>query len=93
MIIGILKLELFFPTPNSLKAKRVFLKRIIEKLRMKFNISVSEVAYHDKWQRAVLGISIVGTEKRYINSVIDKVIYTVDEMPDIELINKDMEIL
>jgi len=93
MIIGILKLELFFPTPNSLKAKRFYLKRLVEKLRNKFNISVSEVGYHDKWQRTLLGISIVGTDKRYLNSVIDKVVDTVELMHGVELIGHNMELL
>jgi uncharacterized protein len=93
MIIGILKLELFFPTPNSLKSKRIFLKKVISTLRAKFNISVSEVEFHDKWQRTVLGISIVGIEKRYINSVIDKIIDTIDLIHEVELIKQEFEII
>jgi uncharacterized protein YlxP (DUF503 family) len=93
MVIGILNLELLFPTPNSLKAKRFYLKRIKEKLRTSFNISVSEIDYHDKWQRSLLGISIVGTDKAYLNSVIDKIIDTIEVMQEVELIDHSMELL
>lgn len=93
MIIGILKIELFFPTPNSLKSKRYFLKKILGILRAKFNVSVSEVKYHDKWQRSVLGISIVGMEKRYVNSVIDKIVDTIELIPDVQLLRHEIEII
>lgn len=93
MIIGILKIELFFPTPNSLKSKRYFLKKILGTLRAKFNVSVSELKYHDKWQRSILGISIVGIEKRYVNSVMDKIIDTIELIPEVHLLRQEMEII
>ena len=93
MLIGILRLELYFPSPNSLKAKRFYLKRITQKLRGKFNISVHEVGLLDKWQRSELGISLVGNERRFMNSVIDKVIDTVEYMPEVEILRQTMEIL
>ncbi len=93
MIIGVLKLELYLPAPNSLKSKRFILKRIIERLRNKFNISISEVNHHDLWQRSVIGVSVVGNDKRHINSVIDKVVDNIEAMHDVQVINYSLELI
>ena len=93
IIIGVLKLELHLPAPNSLKSKRCILKKIIDRLRHKFNISISEVDYHDLWQRSLIGVSITGNEKRHLNSVIDKVVDSIEAMHDVQVINSTFEFI
>ena len=36
------------------------LRRLKTVVRDKFNVSIAEVAEHDKWQRAVMGLTLVG---------------------------------
>ena len=91
MVIGIITLDFHFPAPNSLKSKRVILKRIIERLRAKFNISIAEVDHHDLWQRSAIGISIVGRERRFVNSVIDKIMNQIELMHDVQILNQNIE--
>jgi len=93
MIVGILRLELHFPVPNSLKTKRSILKRVVERVRNKFNVSVSEVEHQNLWQRSVLGISIVGADKRFLNSVLDKVVDFVEIIDDVQLLNYSLEFI
>jgi len=52
------------PEASSLKDKRRITKSIKDRLRSKFNASVAEIGYLDKWQRAALGISLVGNNKQ-----------------------------
>jgi uncharacterized protein YlxP (DUF503 family) len=42
MVVGISKVDIFFPEAHSLKEKRQSVKRIIEKTRARFNISIVE---------------------------------------------------
>jgi uncharacterized protein len=93
MIIGVITIELFLPVPQSLKEKRFFLKSIIERLRKKFNISVSEIDHHDLWQRALLGISTVGMEKRYLNKVLDTIIDFVEHENAVQILDYTIEFL
>jgi len=93
MIVGILRLELHFPAPNFLKTKRSILKRVVERVRNKFNVSVSEVEHQNLWQRSVLGISIVGADKRFLNSVLDKVVDFVEIIDDVQLLNYSLEFI
>ena len=49
--IGVLTLELHIEAAHSLKEKRHVVKSLKERLRGRFNVAVSEIDYHDVWQR------------------------------------------
>ncbi|MBM3820296.1 MAG: DUF503 domain-containing protein [Acidimicrobiia bacterium] len=61
MVIALLSVELFIPHAQSLKDKRMVLRRVKDRLQ-KFNVAVAEVEHHDKWQRAGLAVVAVSTE-------------------------------
>jgi len=48
--------DITIPAASSLKEKRQQVKSIIDTFRRNFNVSASEVAYHDKWQHAAIGV-------------------------------------
>jgi uncharacterized protein YlxP (DUF503 family) len=74
MTVGIARLTLFLPTSHSLKEKRMVLRRVKDRLRGKFNVAVAEVEENDVWQRAVVGLALVGNERRFVESALDEVI-------------------
>ena len=47
MKIGILEITLLLYEVNSLKEKRIILKSLIQKLKNRYNISISEISYND----------------------------------------------
>ncbi len=63
MVLGILRVELFFPENGSLKEKRHFIRSIKDKVRSSLNVSVAEVDHHDLWQRASLAFVCVAGER------------------------------
>jgi uncharacterized protein YlxP (DUF503 family) len=93
MTVGALRVELFIADSDSLKSKRAVIKALKERIKNNFNVSVSEVDGHDKWQRAVLGLAAVGPDKRRVNSVLDKVLDHIRHNREVHLLNFDMEIL
>jgi uncharacterized protein YlxP (DUF503 family) len=72
--VGIARVGLFIGASHSLKEKRMVLRRVKDLVRQKFNVSISEVAENDMWQRAVLGIAIVGNERRFVEGALDEVV-------------------
>jgi len=60
--VGLLTFELHLPDAHSLKAKRQTVRRIKDRLRSRFNISIVELEQHQElWQRAGLAVvSIAG---------------------------------
>ena len=73
MVVGVIGWEIQLFGPQSLKEKRRLVKSLKERLRSRFNVSVAETAHHDTWQRAELAASVVATDRRRAESVLDRV--------------------
>lgn len=93
MVVGVCHLDLLIRESNSLKGKRRILKRIIERVKNKFNVSIAEVGNHDLWQSSQLSFCMVGNDKRFINSSLDKVIRFIEELNSGEIIRSEIEML
>ncbi|MCS7280645.1 MAG: DUF503 domain-containing protein [Desulfobacterota bacterium] len=73
MFVGISSVEIFLPDNHSLKDKRQAIKKIVEKARSRFNISIIEVNKSNLWQKACVGFSVVGENVDQINRIIEDV--------------------
>lgn len=93
MFIAILKLELHIPASNSLKHKRMILNSFKGKLRNNFNVSVAEIDSHDKWQKAVIAICQVSSDKAYLHKMMDKVLKFAESFNGADLLRSEMEML
>lgn len=93
MVIGICQLDLLIPENHSLKGKRHVLKKLMDRVKNRFNVAISEVGDNDLWQRAQIGISTVGNDRRHINSSIDNIIDFIEKMYLVEIAHIEMEIL
>ncbi|PKH06835.1 hypothetical protein CXF93_13180 [Moritella sp. Urea-trap-13] len=56
------------PHAQSLKDKRREVRGLKDHIRSKFNASVAEVGYQDKWQRTTLAVGLVGSDKHLLES-------------------------
>lgn len=65
MRVAVLHVELFIPHAQSLKDKRMVLRRLTDRLG-KFNVAVAEVAHQDVWQRAGLGIVAISNSAAHV---------------------------
>jgi uncharacterized protein YlxP (DUF503 family) len=79
-IIGYMEIELSIPHAKSLKEKRAVVKRITERLKGKFNVSVSEIGEQDKWQRSVIAVVTVGTSRQVVDATLEKAAFYVEEL-------------
>ncbi len=94
MIVGIARIELYFPGPNSLKAKRKILKSLMQKLEANFKkISLAEVDKHDLWQRAVIGISVVGNNHQFVDNKLTSIINFIQNDGQMEIINAEIDFI
>lgn len=50
------------------------LRRLKDLVRGKFNAAIAEVGDHDLWQRASIGLTLVGSERRFTESALDEVL-------------------
>lgn len=73
LFISLLTIELLIPWAQSLKDKRSVVRGLKDRLRSRFNASVAEVAYLDKWQRTIIAVCILGGDRRQLESDMSKV--------------------
>ena len=65
--------DLHIPQSRSLKAKRAVVRPIVDGLRHRFKVSVAEVDHHDLWQRAAIGVAVIGESERHVLDVLDSI--------------------
>lgn len=92
MVVGIGIITLRLHDCRSLKSKRKIVKSMIAQLRNHFNASVAEVGANDIYQKSVIGFSLVGNNKKILNSKIDKIFNMADAMGLAEIVDMEMEI-
>ncbi len=93
MIIGLLTLQLHIPASESLKDKRMVVKSLIDRIRNRFNVSISEIDAHDLWQRSVIAIAMVANQTLIIQKVFEKIRNIFIQETSIEVLNCDIEFL
>jgi len=69
MPIAYCTLEIHLPYSQSLKEKRMILRKAQDRLRARSNFSISEVDYQDLWQRAKLAAVTVGPDHAVLERV------------------------
>ena len=74
MIAGMMTAQIHMQGINSLKQNRGIVKSLIGRLKSRFNISIAEVDHQDNKNGAVVGISVVSNDSRFINQQFDKII-------------------
>jgi hypothetical protein len=62
MPIAYCTLELYLPYAQSLKEKRMVLRKAQDRLRARSSFSIAEIGYQDLWQRAKLAAVTVGPD-------------------------------
>ncbi|MFD1850341.1 DUF503 domain-containing protein [Oceanobacillus bengalensis] len=69
---------------NSLKFKRSIIKRVMAKLKNSCNVAVTELDYHDLWQRTKFGIVTISRNLDHAEQVIGEVLRIIDTFPELE---------
>ena len=73
MVVGVLELTLVLFETASLKHKRSVVRRVMGRVKAKFNAAVAEVDALDAHGHAVLGIVVVANQKPFVEQMLDKI--------------------
>jgi uncharacterized protein YlxP (DUF503 family) len=92
MIVGVAVVELRVHASQSLKEKRGVVRRIVGRLQHRFNASVSEVGGQDTWQRAVLGLSLVGHDEAAVRRTLARALAFVEEIGLAEVLGSEIDV-
>ena len=74
MTVGVYTLEFHIPEARSLKNKRQVVKRLKDRLRARYNVSVAEIDEHaDLWQRAGLAVVSIASNREALERLFEAV--------------------
>jgi uncharacterized protein YlxP (DUF503 family) len=93
MVVGVLRLTLYIGESHSLKEKRAVLRKIKDRVRNEFNVSIAECEEHDLWQKTQLGICQVGTDHAYIDGTLQAAVRFIENMHLVEVGESEVEFL
>ena len=86
-IILFISYEFRLSFSHSLKEKRQPLKSLKERIKHKFNASVAELEGQDEWQRAVIGVCMLSTDKQQLERQMSQLEKFVLESTEMEVMN------
>jgi hypothetical protein len=93
MTVGVALVSFRLHEIRSLKEKRRIVKSLVEKSRSRFNVAVAEVADQDAYQKASIGIAVIGNDGRVLNSLLDRIIDFMDALGLADLVSREIELI
>lgn len=90
MVVGVWKVELHIPYAQNLKDKRNVIQSILIKSRNRFNVSIAELDFHDKWQRCLMGIACVDSKTHKAKEIFACLRKIFEENGDIVVVKEDI---
>lgn len=73
------------PMAASLKDKRAVLRRMIDRVKNGYNVSISELDHQDLWQRTTIGIAAVASSTEAAEREIRRVQAFLESNPEWQL--------
>ena len=89
--IGLLHLKLHVAQAMSLKEKRRIVKSFKDRLKHRHNVSLAEVDGLDSHRSAELAVAMAGTDRRYIEGALQKIVNAAAAHRDMILIDHTVE--
>ena len=71
-VIALLTLDVHIPEAHSLKDKRMVVRRLKDRLRASFNVSVCEVEHQELWQRSQISVVTVGSDDSSVRQTLEQ---------------------
>jgi hypothetical protein len=84
-----LRFELYLRECRSLKAKRAVIRPIVDGLRKRYRLSVSEVGHQNSWHLTTIGVAAVAPTQSHLHEVLDEVERFVWSFPEAEVLRVD----
>ncbi len=66
------------------------LRRVKDRVRNKFNVAIAEVEENDVWQQAVVGLALLGNDRRFVESALDEVVRFVRDLAETTNVEREL---
>ena len=92
MIVAVMRITLIIHVNNSLKGKRKVLRSLIEKVRHRFDAAIAEVEDHDLWQKAQIGVAMVGNDSQVLEARLGQIVKFMENQHLAEIIDSQVDL-
>ena len=79
--VALLSVEVFLPDAQSLKDKRMSVRRVKDRLKA-LGVAVAEVGHLDVWQRSAIGVVAIGNTRGHVDEVLASALTTIESHVD-----------
>jgi uncharacterized protein YlxP (DUF503 family) len=93
MTVGVLQIEVSIPDAFSLKDKRRVIRSLKDRIAHGHNVSIAEVGALDEHRRSVIGMAMVSNDSRYVEGALSKLVDFVKMIPQLSLIDYQIDLL
>lgn len=90
--MGIVVAELHFPEGESLKTKRMSLRKMRDILTRRYGATFAEVGYQDLWQRSRVVFAVASSDPRTLDETVDAALRYM-ESQDWQLVQARVEVV
>lgn len=90
-MIGLLTVEFFIYEAQSLKDKRSVVQKVVNRLRQRFNLAVSETGFQDLWQRAEISMVTVSSDKIIAEKELQRALAMITSITELEVTDSKVE--
>jgi len=92
MNVGVLRIDIRLFNVSSLKEKRSIIKRILNFIRKKYNVSASEVGKMDSTMFTEIAVAMVSNDKNIIHNTFESIVDYIEINEGIEVEGMEKEI-
>ena len=87
VLVRVVTFDLMLPDARSLKEKRMVLRSLKDRLRGRFNASVSETGHQDLWNRSQLSVAFLCSDGATADRMSEHVDRFIDETGRANILN------
>jgi len=91
VLVRVMTFDLMLPDARSLKEKRMVLRSLKDRLRGRFNVSVSETGHQDQWNRSQLSVAFLSSDGAAADRTGEHVDRFIDETGRATILRVSME--
>jgi len=91
--VGIRVFDVHIDHVHSLKEKRFVMRSVKDRITRRFNVSLAETGYQDKWQRSEIAVVAVRGQRVDAERVLDRVRDLLDGESELRVIETHSEVL
>lgn len=92
MVVGLCEVAVVLRGAQSLKDKRRVMRRLIERTRSRFEVSIAETGENDSLRTGRIGFSVVSNDTQRVEATLDKIVDFMRELYVADIVSAEKEV-